>query len=49
MSGLREILRGFENGNLVRGAAIVGDDGMMIHDALSAETDAEAVAASQQN
>ena len=45
MSGLREILRGFENGNLVRGAAIVGDDGMMIHDALSADADAEAVAA----
>jgi predicted regulator of Ras-like GTPase activity (Roadblock/LC7/MglB family) len=45
MGGLREILQGFTARDAVRGAAIVGDDGLVIHDALSAEADAEAVAA----
>jgi predicted regulator of Ras-like GTPase activity (Roadblock/LC7/MglB family) len=45
MEGLREILQGFESGESVRGAAIIGDDGLVIHDSLFPGTDSEAVAA----
>lgn len=45
MGGLREIIRGLDTADAVRGAAIVGDDGMVIHDALAADADGEAVAA----
>lgn len=45
MGGLREILMGFDAGDSVRGAAIIGEDGLVIHDALTADADGEAVAA----
>lgn len=45
MGGLREIMQGLNSRESVRGAAIVGDDGLVIHDALTSEADAEAVAA----
>lgn len=45
MAGLREIIQGFTTGDAVRGAAIVGEDGLVIHDALAPGTDGEAVAA----
>jgi predicted regulator of Ras-like GTPase activity (Roadblock/LC7/MglB family) len=45
MAGLREIIEAFDSGGLVRGAAIIGEDGLVIHDALGAGTDGEAVAA----
>jgi len=45
MGGLRDILQGFDTGSSVRGAAIVGEDGLVIHDALTPEADSEAVAA----
>lgn len=45
MGGLREIMQGLNSRESVRGAAIVGDDGLVIHDALTTEADAEAVAA----
>jgi predicted regulator of Ras-like GTPase activity (Roadblock/LC7/MglB family) len=45
MAGLRETLQGFATGDAVRGAAIVGEDGLVIHDALAAGTDVDAVAA----
>jgi predicted regulator of Ras-like GTPase activity (Roadblock/LC7/MglB family) len=45
MGGLREIMQGLNSRDSVRGAAIVGDDGLVIHDALTSEADAEAVAA----
>ena len=45
MGGLREILQGFDAGDSVRGAAIVGEDGLVIHDALTADADTDAVAA----
>ena len=45
MAGLREIMQGLEMGSAVRGAAIVGGDGLVIHDALGDGSDAEAVAA----
>ena len=45
MAGLREIMQGLELGDAVRGAAIVGGDGLVIHDALLDGTDGEAVAA----
>ena len=45
MGGLREIIQGLGSGDLVRGAAIVGEDGLVIHDALAADADTEAVAA----
>lgn len=45
MGGLREIMQGLNTRDAVRGAAIVGEDGLVIHDALTAEADVEAVAA----
>jgi predicted regulator of Ras-like GTPase activity (Roadblock/LC7/MglB family) len=45
MGGLREIIQGFSAGDSVRGAAIIGEDGLVIHDALAAGADSEAVAA----
>jgi len=45
MGGLREIMQGLNSRDSIRGAAIVGDDGLVIHDALTSEADAEAVAA----
>lgn len=45
MSGLSEMLSGWPIGETVRGAAIVGEDGLVIHDALGSGADAEAVAA----
>jgi len=45
MAGLRELLQGLDAGDSVRGAAIVGEDGLVIHDALDSGSDAEAVAA----
>lgn len=45
MGGLREIMQGLDSRDSVRGAAIVGDDGLVIHDALTSEADTEAVAA----
>ncbi len=45
MGGLREIMQGLNTRDAVRGAAIVGEDGLVIHDALTAEADGEAVAA----
>ena len=45
MGGLREIIQGLDAGESVRGAAIVGEDGLVIHDALGADADGEAVAA----
>src|SRR5262245_7001897 len=45
MRGLREIIQGLDAGTSVRGAAIIGEDGLVIHDALGAEADGEAVAA----
>jgi predicted regulator of Ras-like GTPase activity (Roadblock/LC7/MglB family) len=45
MGGLREIIQGLESGASIRGAAIIGDDGLVIHDALDPHTDGEAVAA----
>jgi len=45
MAGLRELLQGLDARDSVRGGAIVGDDGLVIHSALSPEADDEAVAA----
>ena len=45
MGGLREIIQGLDAGESVRGAAIVGEDGLVIHDALGPGADGEAVAA----
>jgi len=45
MGGLREIMQGLNSRDAIRGAAIVGDDGLVIHDALASEADGEAVAA----
>ena len=45
MGGLREIMQGLDSRDSVRGAAIVGDDGLVIHDALTSDADTEAVAA----
>lgn len=45
MAGLREVIQGFSTGDLVRGAAIVGEDGLVIHDALAGDADSDAVAA----
>ncbi len=45
MGGLREIIQGLDAGSSVRGAAIVGEDGLVIHDALGRNADGEAVAA----
>jgi predicted regulator of Ras-like GTPase activity (Roadblock/LC7/MglB family) len=45
MGGLREIIQGLDAGESVRGAAIVGEDGLVIHDALGSGPDSEAVAA----
>lgn len=45
MGGLREIMQGFDSGESVRGAAIIGEDGLVIHDALGPDADNEAVAA----
>src|ERR1041384_6773544 len=44
MGGLRDIIEAFESGDAVRGAAIVGEDGLVIHDALFPGTDSDAVA-----
>jgi predicted regulator of Ras-like GTPase activity (Roadblock/LC7/MglB family) len=45
MGGLREIIQSLEAGASVRGAAIIGEDGLVIHDALGPNADGEAVAA----
>jgi predicted regulator of Ras-like GTPase activity (Roadblock/LC7/MglB family) len=45
MGGLRDIIQGFSTGDAVRGAAIIGEDGLVIHDALTPDADGEAVAA----
>lgn len=45
MAGLREILEGLDAGDTVRGGAIVGEDGLVIHNALTPDADEEAVAA----
>lgn len=45
MGGLREIIQGLDAGASVRGAAIIGEDGLVIHDALGPGPDGEAVAA----
>ncbi|HTL06360.1 MAG TPA: roadblock/LC7 domain-containing protein [Gemmatimonadales bacterium] len=45
MGGLREIIQGLDAGESVRGAAIVGEDGLVIHDALGPGSDSDAVAA----
>jgi predicted regulator of Ras-like GTPase activity (Roadblock/LC7/MglB family) len=45
MGGLRDIIQGLDAGGSVRGAAIIGEDGLLIHNALGADADGEAVAA----
>jgi len=45
MGGLREIIQGLDAGASVKGAAIIGEDGLVIHDALGAGADGDAVAA----
>ena len=45
MGGLREIIQGLDAGESVRGAAIIGEDGLVIHDALGPGADGDAVAA----
>ena len=45
MAGLREMLQGLDAGDSVRGGVIVGEDGLVIHSALTPEADDEAVAA----
>ncbi len=45
MGGLREIIQGFDAGDMVRGAAIISEDGLVIHNALDAKADGDAVAA----
>ena len=45
MEGLREIIQSLDPGASVRGAAIVGEDGLVIHDALQPGADGEALAA----
>ena len=45
MAGLRETIQSFAMHDAVRGAAIVGEDGLVIHDALAPGTDGEALAA----
>jgi len=45
MAGLREVLQHLDAGDSVRGGAIVGADGLIIHNALRPEDDEEAIAA----
>ena len=45
MGGLREIIEGLDAAGCVRGAAIIGEDGLVIHDALGPGADGDAVAA----
>lgn len=45
MSGLREVMSGWPAYDAVRGAAIVSEDGLVIHDELEPDTDSEAIAA----
>ena len=45
MPALRDIISGWTNGGSVQGAAIVSEDGLLVHDALDPGTDREAIAA----
>jgi predicted regulator of Ras-like GTPase activity (Roadblock/LC7/MglB family) len=45
MPSLQEVMEGWSARAAVVGAAVIGDDGLLIHDAFSTDTDAEAVAA----
>ncbi len=45
MPGLREVLQRLDAGDSVRGGAIVGADGLIIHSALTPDADEDAVAA----
>ncbi len=45
MAGLRQILEDLDGGDAVRGGAIIGEDGLVIHSALTPDADDEAVAA----
>jgi predicted regulator of Ras-like GTPase activity (Roadblock/LC7/MglB family) len=45
MPGLREVLERLDAGDAVRGGAIVGADGLIIHNALQRDADEDAIAA----
>lgn len=45
MPGLREVLERLDAGGSVRGGAIVGADGLIIHNALQPDADEDAIAA----
>ncbi|MEO8448869.1 MAG: roadblock/LC7 domain-containing protein [Gemmatimonadota bacterium] len=45
MPALRDLISGWTNGESVHGAAIVSEDGLLVHDALDPGTDREAIAA----
>lgn len=45
MPSLQEVIEGWTERATVVGAAVIGDDGLVIHDAFAAGTDTEAVAA----
>ena len=45
MPGLRDLIDGWSNGRAVRGAAMISEDGLMVHQTLAAVADGEAVAA----
>jgi len=45
MPGLRDLIDGWSNGRAVRGAAVISEDGLMVHQSLAAVADGEAVAA----
>lgn len=45
MPGLREVLERLDAGDSVRGGAIVGVDGLIIHNALQPDADEDAIAA----
>ncbi len=45
MQALREVLERLDAGDAVRGGAIVGADGLIIHNALTPDADQEAIAA----
>lgn len=45
MAGLREVIERLDGGDSVRGGAIVGADGLIIHNALNPDADEDAIAA----
>jgi predicted regulator of Ras-like GTPase activity (Roadblock/LC7/MglB family) len=45
LEGLQELIQGLDARASVRGAAIIGADGLVIHDALNADADGDSVAA----